>query len=125
MRIAVLIAVVCLTVLACINAQVTRIGAPVMYNPVMEDSVEVYLAEADIPCKFEKIAVIHAQGEGTWTNEDQMIRKAKKEAGKIGANAILITQVNEPSAGAKVAGAIFGVGTTRRGQIVALRLFRD
>ena len=42
-----------------------------------------------------------------------MIKAAKKKAASIGANGIILGEMNEPSAGAKIAGAIFGTGTTR------------
>jgi hypothetical protein len=51
-----------------------------------------------------------------------MLDAMRKKAGAIGANAILLPQINEPGAGAKVAAAIFGTGTQRKGNVVALRI---
>lgn len=64
------------------------------------------------------------RSESNWTNEQMMIAAARKMAAQIGANGILMPKVQEPSAGAKVAAALLGVGTTRRGEIVAI-FYRD
>ena len=50
-----------------------------------------------------------------------MIRRGRREAGKIGGNAVVIDRIKEPSGGAQVAAAIFGVSTNRKGRMVALR----
>jgi hypothetical protein len=50
-----------------------------------------------------------------------MVRKLRKDAGKRGANGIVLNPIHEPGAGAKVVGALFGVGTQRKGEAVAVR----
>lgn len=54
-----------------------------------------------------------------------MFEKAKQKAATLGANGIILGEVNEPSEGAKIAGAIFGTGTTRRGHVVAVYVYPD
>ncbi len=98
---------------ACITTQVTRLNQN-EYPPGDPSDVIVYLTPEDIKSEYEKIALIHMQGEGSWTNEQQMFEKAKQKAATLGANGIILGEVNEPSEGAKIAGAIFGTGTTRR-----------
>jgi len=92
------------------------------YPPIHPSQVQIYLSEDDIEAPYEKIAIINAQGEGSWTNESQMYKAARKRAAKVGANGVLITELKEPSNGAKIAGAIFGTGTTRRGEMIAIRV---
>jgi hypothetical protein len=72
--------------------------------------------------EYSRIALIEATGSGEWTNQTQMLDALRKRAGAVGANAILLPRINEPGAGAKVAGAIFGTGTQRKGNVVALRI---
>jgi hypothetical protein len=72
--------------------------------------------------RYSRIAIIEATGSGEWTNQTDMLDAMRKKAGAIGANAILLPQINEPGAGAKVAAAIFGTGTQRKGNVVALRI---
>jgi hypothetical protein len=111
-----------LFVAGCVTAQITMLGAPGKYSPTTPDKVQVFISESDIKVPFEKIAIIHTQGESSWTNEQQMIETAKKKAAAIGADGIIIGKINEPSAGAKVAGAVLGVGVDRRGEIIAIKL---
>lgn len=105
----------------CVQTQATMLSGET-YPPTLESDVVIYLSEADIPGEFKKIAIINAQGESSWTNEQQMYTAARKRAAKIGAHGVLIEEVDEPGSGAKVAAAIFGTGTTRRGQMIAIRL---
>jgi hypothetical protein len=107
----------------CVQTQVTKLSNRGSYDPIPPDEVVVYLTTEDIKSEFEKIGLIYAQGEASWTNEQQMIEAARKAAGKMGANGIVLGKVDEPSAGAKIAGALFGTGTTRRGEVLAVYVY--
>jgi hypothetical protein len=110
----------CLSTLAsCISVQKTMLG-PERYAPRDPTSVRVYMSEADIRAPFVKIALLHAAGDSNYTNESQMVEKAREETAALGGNGLIMGGIDEPSAGAKVAGAVFGVATTRRGQMVAV-----
>lgn len=106
----------------CVQTQATLLDGTT-YPPVHEDDVVIYISEDDIPADWKPIAIIHAQGEAQWTRESQMLRKARERAGELGANGLLIEDINEPSAVAQVAGEVFGTGTTRRGRLIAIRVF--
>jgi hypothetical protein len=54
-----------------------------------------------------------------------MIEKAKKRAGDMGANAIVLRSIHEPSDGAKIASEFLGTSAERRGAIVAVRIHDD
>ena len=110
---------------SCVSTQVTKLVPKVDYPPVHPEKVQVFLSEKDIIFPYEKLAIIHMQGSANWTNEAQMIKAAKKKAAEIGANAIILSQIKEPGAGAKVAGALFGVYVDRRGEVIAIRIFED
>jgi hypothetical protein len=109
--------------MGCVQTQVTKLSNRGNYDPIPPDDVTVYLTTEDIKGEFEKIGLIHAQGETSWTNEQQMIHAARKAAGDMGANGIVLGEVDEPSAGAKIAGAFFGTGTTRRGEVLAVYVY--
>ena len=49
----------------------------------------------------------------------------RSDAGKLGANGILYASIDEPGTGAKIAGAVLGVGVNRRGQVVAILVEND
>ena len=70
--------------------------------------------------QFERVALIYASGSAEYTRESGMVNKLRQEAAKRGANGIILEPIREPGAGAKVVGAIFGIGTQRKGQVVAV-----
>lgn len=96
--------------------------SPTKYAAVPMEQVRVFLEEDDVPGDYEKIALINSQGSSFSTNEGQMIRKMQKRAGLLGANGIILNDIKEASAGAKVAAAVFGMDTQRKGKVVAIRL---
>ncbi len=108
----------------CVQAQATLLDGTT-YPPVNEDNVVIYLHEDDIPGEWKPIAIIHAQGEAQWTRESQMLRKARKRAGELGANGLMVEDIDEPSAVAQVAGEWLGTGSTRRGRLIAIRVFNE
>ena len=55
------------------------------------------------------------------TNEPQMFESMK--AAEMGANAIILDAISEPSAGAKIAGAFLGYAPERTGNAIAIYVF--
>src|SRR5215475_8952353 len=106
----------------CVATQATMLRPSAHYGPVTPAQVQVFLREDDIKTPYEKVAIIYAQGEATMTDEVQMIAAAKEKAAQVGANGIVLSKIDEPSAGAKVAGLIFGVAVMRRGEVIGIRL---
>jgi hypothetical protein len=54
-----------------------------------------------------------------------MMESMRKKASEVGANAIILDAINEASAGAKVAAAVFGTGTQRKGRSIAIYVYPD
>ena len=93
------------------------------YEPVPPENVVIVTDEAELDTlEYTRVAIIEATGSGEFTDQTDMLEAMRERAGKIGANAILLPQINEPGAGAKVAAAVFGTGTQRKGNVVALRI---
>jgi hypothetical protein len=106
----------------CVSANATMLGfAKVRYAPVVEGDVLVYVTEDHVPAACTPYALIHASGSTDVTNEAMMIAAARRRAGKIGANAIALRQMRDPSTGTQIAGALFGVPANRKGQMLAYR----
>ena len=95
------------------------------YGVVSEDSVQIILNEAELE-KYEyvNLGLIEATGSSAFTSQTGMINAMRIKAGKMGANAIMLPAITEASSGAKVAAVIFGVGTERKGNVVALRILK-
>lgn len=115
-----------LALIGCVSTQATLVNPSATPFPkVRPDSVLILTSERDLDTlEYVRVAIIEASGSGEYTSQTQMMEAMRNKAGSLGANAILFPQIQEPSAGAKVAGALFGVGTQRKGNVVALRILR-
>ena len=111
---------------ACVQTNAVRLGAAPARPPVPEAQVVVYRSASQIPGRYEEVALLNSTGEATWTNEEKMYNSMRKKAAKLGANGIVLDAMSEPSAGAKVAAAVFGVGgAERKGKAIAVYVFPD
>jgi hypothetical protein len=118
-----LLAVATLILCACVSTNTTMLVPPQKYAAVPEDSVEVFLSEQELKDKgyqYERVALIYATGSSEYTSESGMVKKLRHDAGQRGANGIVLNPIHEPGAGAKIAGALFGIGTQRKGEVVAV-----
>lgn len=104
--------------------ETTTLG-PTNFEPVHPDQIWVFFSEEEIEYEYTRIALFHLEGDATWTQESKMIEKAKKRAGDMGANAIVLRDMHEPSDGAKIASEFLGTTAERRGAIVAVRIHDD
>jgi hypothetical protein len=84
-----------------------------------KEAVYVYFSTDSIP-SHTRIAIMNAKGSDEWTKEGQMIDKIREEAGKLGANAVVLQKMEDPSTGRKVVSALFGTGADRKGQAIAI-----
>ena len=84
-----------------------------------EQQVYVYFEDDEIP-EHTRLAILNAEGDVDTTDESDMIDKLREEAGKLGANAIVLGDMQEPGAGARIAGAVFDVETYRETQAIAI-----
>ena len=82
--------------------------------------VAIYRTADQVPGEYEEIALLNAEGSTKWTNEADMIEAMRSKAGQVGANAVILDAISEPSAGAKIAGAIFHKRVNRKGSAVAI-----
>lgn len=87
-------------------------------DPVPPDSVNVFLSGDTVPEHCHRIAILSARGNDAWTDESQMLGRLREEAGKLGGNAISMPKTEEPSSGEKIAGALFGTGSSRKVEAV-------
>jgi hypothetical protein len=87
---------------------------------VAPEQVRIFRSFDQVPGKYEEIALLNSTGESNWTNESLMLESMRKKAGDLGANGIVLSAIDEAGAGAKVAAAVFGTGTQRKGRAVAI-----
>jgi hypothetical protein len=110
--------------MACVTTKAIYLdpSAP-RFAPVQSDSVRIFTSESELDTlEFVRVAMIEATGSGEFTSQIGMYNAIRKKAGALGGNGVLLPQINEPGAGAKVAGAIFGTGTERKGNAIVIRV---
>jgi hypothetical protein len=109
---------------ACVTTRHTFINPSAERFPrVSPDSVYIVTAESELDTlNYVRVAIIEASGSTEMTNSTNMLNAMRKKAGEVGANAILLPEINEPGAGVRVAAAVLGVETERRGTVVAIRI---
>src|SRR5688500_12688816 len=105
---------------ACVSTNAVRLGSGPVRAPVADSTVAIYRTADRVPGKYEDVALLNSKGESSWTDEAKMFRSMQKKAAELGANGIILDAVSEPSAGAKVASAIFGTGAERKGRAIAI-----
>lgn len=118
-----LIGILVVGLVACVTTNATRLGGGPIRAKVDPQNVLIYRSAEQVPGRYEEIAILHSEGEASWTNEEAMYRSMRKKAGEMGANAIILDALSEPSAGAKIAGAFFGTGAERKGKAIAVYVF--
>ena len=114
----------CLALGGCITTHATLVDptAP-RYARVPPDSVRIFTDQSELDTlDFVRIAIIEASGSGEWTNQSEMLQAMRTKAGELGGNGVILPKIEEPSAGAKVAAAVFGTGTQRKGNVIAVRV---
>lgn len=110
-------------VAGCVKTRSVNLGESVaeLRAPVPWQNVAVYRTADQVPGKYREVALLVSTGDSLWSNEKQMWNSMKKKAGKLGANAVILDAVSEPSAGAKVASTfLLGIGGSRKGKALAI-----
>lgn len=112
--------------IACVTTQAVRLGSGPIRPPVPWDKVIVYRTADQVPGDYEEVALISASGDSIYTSEEEMYKAMRKKAGELGANAIILDAMSEPSAATKVISyALLGVGGERRGKALAIYVYPE
>lgn len=90
-----------------------------------EQGVIMYTTPAKAPTGYQELALLNSSGNTMWTSEAGMMKSMRKKAASVGATGIILSGIDEPGAGAKVAGAVFGTGADRKGKSLAIYSVSD
>ncbi len=104
---------------ACVTVSKSILDRSFMAAPVPLEDVVVYLPGDSIP-NHTRVAILNAEGDADMTDAGQMIDKLREEAGKLGANAVVMGEIRDPGTGEKVAQAFLGTSANRRTQAIAI-----
>jgi hypothetical protein len=115
-----LVVVVALTV-GCASAKSFR-SSTELFPPVRPEAVLVFFDAANIKVPYKVIGEILVEGSSGWgTDQNDLVKKAQKEAGKMGANAMLVQPAEKPSGSERTMAALLGTNDNKR-RVTALRL---
>lgn len=120
-----LLVIMMLGVAGCVTTNATMLGTAAKRTALSPDSVAIYRTAAQVPGKYEEVALLNSKGPATMTNEPGMFESMKQKAAEVGANAIILDSISEPSAGAKIAGAFLGYAPERQGKAIAIYVFPE
>ena len=104
---------------ACVTVSKSILDRSFMATPIPAEEVQVYLPGDEIPA-HTRVAILSAEGDVDLTNEGEMIDKLREEAGQLGANAVVLGEIESPGTGALVAKAILGTSANRKTQAIAI-----
>jgi len=110
---------------ACVSVNAVRLGNAPIRPEVPPEEVAIYRTPDQVPGEYEEVALLSAHGESTWTDESDMFHAMRRKAGKLGANAIVLEAIKEPSAATKIVGEVLGTGSERKGRAVAIYVFPE
>ncbi len=108
-----------LAAVACVSVNKSVLAPNPTGRTFGEQDVYVYLPDDSIP-EHTRVAILNAKGDSDVTDEGDMIDKLREEAGKLGANAIILGELEEPGTGARVAAALLGTSSNRETQAIAI-----
>lgn len=83
-----------LLTIGCVQTNATMLGtAPEDLEPVPPSQVLAYSDTASVECSYDKVAALQSSG-GVQGMDKRMIEDAKKQAGELGANAIILQRMS-------------------------------
>ncbi len=105
----------------CVTASVQHLS-PDRYAPIPIEDVTVFLDIRELTVDtlaYERLAIIHLKGSQEFTDQEDIFKKAREEAAKLGANGVLFGAVEE---GRTTWNALTGTTTSdRQGQAFAIQ----
>jgi hypothetical protein len=114
-----------LAIAAALMTGCTRTNAALMDNSIhlartCPDGVKMYTSPAMVGAAYQEVALLNSTGSTGFTSEAGMMKSMRQKAAEVGANGIIMGSIDEPGAGAKVAAAVFGTPSERKGKSVAI-----
>jgi len=110
---------------ACVHTNAAVVDVTQKFAPLCPDGVKVFSDTSKVGKPYQEVALLNSKGESGSTSEQGMINSQRKKAAELGANGIVLGGFQEPKAGTKIVGALFGTGAERKGSAVAVYIPGD
>ena len=110
---------------ACVQTKAAVLDVSAQRGPICPNGVKIFPDTSTIGGPWEAVAMLTSTGSTSMTSVAGMMNSQRQKAAQVGANGVVLGKVNEPGAGAKVAGAFLGTGTNRNGDAMAIYIPGD
>lgn len=107
-------------VIACVSTNAVKLNPGIQRAPVCPNAVRIYTDSSRVGDRYVEVAILNSKGESGLTSEQGMYESQRNKAAELGANGLIVAAVQEPKAGTKIIGALFGTGAERKGGAVAI-----
>jgi hypothetical protein len=110
---------------ACVQTNAAVLNPTAAYSRTCAEAVIVYTTPDRVQTNYVEVALLNSTGNINYTTEAGMIKNERQKAAEVGANGLILGGINEPGAGAKVAGAFLGTPVSRKGKALAVWIPSD
>ena len=87
------------------------------------EAVTVYQSFKDVPNNYYEVALITAEGNSVWTDDDEMVQRMRQRAATVGANGMVVDALGTSATTVQIMGAALGTGDAdRKGRAVAIHM---
>jgi hypothetical protein len=83
-------------------------------------AIKLYTLPDRVPQPYQEVALLNSVGQTSYSSESDMIKSMRERAATVGANGIILSGVDEPSAMAKIAGQVAQIAADASGQIATI-----
>jgi hypothetical protein len=83
-------------------------------------AVKLYTAPDRVQQPYREVALLNSVGKTSYSSESDLIKSMREKAAAVGANGIILNNIDEPSAMAKIAGQVAQIGADAAGQIAQI-----
>jgi hypothetical protein len=109
----------------CTQTNVALMDNSVHLARTCANGVKIFSSPSQVGVAYQEVALLNSTGSTGFTTEAGMMKSMREKAADVGANGIIMGNIDEPSAGAKVAAAVFRTSTDRKGKSVAIFIATD
>ncbi len=114
-------AVVC----GCVSTNAALVDPSIHLAQTCKSAIKLYTTPDRVTHPYREVAVLNAKGESNWSDEGDMIESMREKAAEVGANGIILSKIDEPSALTKVIGQVAKTGSQRKGNALAIYVPSD
>lgn len=120
--VSILVAVV---LVACVTTNAAVLDSSLGLQAICPDGVRMFTDSIKVGQPYQEIALLDSKGDDDITSESGMIKSQKKKAAKLGANGVILGQIQGASTGAKVWKSLLGTSANRKGRATAIYIPGD